>query len=214
MHRIFHWVPAVLAIWIGSNAAAAGPGAPPATTFYVSTFGGFSAPINPEFEDPLQTGELGTELGFVGGVAFGTNLTDRLRAEVELAVHQNDVDEVKLDGFGSFPINADITVVTSMVKLAYDFELGPFQPYVAAGIGAARYEMSLEPSASGSDQKTVLAGEIEGGMIIPLTEQLDLFTSTRLIVLKSFYLDPTGTGGAELQNPLLLSSSLGLRIGF
>jgi hypothetical protein len=71
-------------------------------------------PDKPEFEDPLQNGELGTELGFAGGVAFGTSLTDRLRAEVELAVHQNDVDEVKLDGFGSFPINADITVVTSI----------------------------------------------------------------------------------------------------
>lgn len=214
MQRIFYAALAVLAIWIDPNAATAGPTVTPASTFYISTFGGFSTPIDPEFEDPLQSGELGTELGFAGGVAFGTNLTDRLRAELELAVHANDVDEIRLDGLGSIPIHGDITVVTSMAKLAYDFELGPFQPYVAAGIGAARYELSLQLPGSASDQKTVLAGEIEGGMTIPLTEQLDLFTSTRLIVLKSLYLDPTGSGGAEIQNPLLLSSTLGLRIGF
>ena len=214
MQRIFYWALLGLVISINPIAAAAGSKVRPAPTFYISTFGGFSAPMDPEFEDPAQSGELGTDLGFAGGVALGTNLTDRLRAEVELAVHANDVDEIRLEGIGTIPIKGDVTVVTSMAKLAYDFELGPFLPYIAAGIGAARYELSLEPPAGGSDHRTVLAGEIEGGMTIPLTDQLDLFTSTRLVVLKSLYIDPTGAGGAEIQNPLLLSSSLGLRIGF
>jgi hypothetical protein len=153
-------------------------------------------------------------MGFAGGIALGTRLSDQFRAEIELAIHENDVVHVKIDGVGTLPLNGDITVFTSMVKLAYDFELRSWKPYLAAGVGMANYQMSLDAPASGSDQKAVLAGEIEGGMTIPLTDRLDLFTSTRLLVLTSLYLDPTGMGGAELQSPLLLSSSIGLRIGF
>ena len=214
MNGYLKWATPVFLVWMGASAAFAGPTTAPATSFYISTFGGLSAPIDPQFDDPAQSGELGTEMGFAGGISLGTRLSDQLRAEIELAIQENDVVHVKIDGAGTFPLNGDITVFTSMLKLAYDFELGSWKPYLAAGVGMANYQMSLEAPASGSDQKTVLAGEIEGGMTIPLTDRLDLFTSTRLLVLRSFYLDPTGMGGAELQNPLLLSSSIGLRIGF
>jgi hypothetical protein len=214
MTGFLRWATPFFTVWIGASSAFAGPPAAPAPSFYISTFGGLSAPIDPQFEDPAQSGELGTELGFAGGISLGTRLSVQVRAEIELAIHENNVVHVKIDGAGTFPLTGDITVFTSMLKLAYDFELGSWKPYLAAGVGMANYQISLDAPASGSDQKAVLAGEIEGGMTIPLTDRLDLFTSTRLLVLSSLYLDPTGTGGAELQNPLLLSSSIGLRIGF
>lgn len=203
------WGFVVLAVWIGPSAALAG--GPTLSGPYVSTSFGISAPIDPDIEVPGADGSLGTEFGFQGSVAMGAGFATNWRAEVELSLIENDISKVRINGVGSIPLDGEIGVLTGMAKVAYDFEIGSMRPYLAAGVGFANYEVSVTGQ---SDSDTVLAGEIEGGVTIPLTDQLDLFTSSKLVMLTSFHLDPANNGGADIENPILMSSSMGLRIRF
>ena len=64
--------------------------------------------------------------GWTGSAARGARITDHVRAEFELAAHQNSLDHVS-GGGSSMDLNGDLTVYTGIAKIAYDFGDGPMR---------------------------------------------------------------------------------------
>lgn len=183
--------------------------------FYISVSSGLTFPLDTHWQSSGTTGELRMDRpGFVGSTAIGRQISDRWRSEIELAVHEANIDTIKINGFGIIGVNGDATIVSALGKVAYDFDIGKLHPYISAGIGIANYQVSFNSPITGSDNKTVLAGEAGGGFTLPLTEAMDLFTSTNCLVLSNLTIDPTGGGSAELKHPLVISSEIGLRLHF
>jgi opacity protein-like surface antigen len=93
---------------------------------------------------------------------------------------------------------------------------GWWHPYIGIGAGFAHVsidDIGLADAADGSD--TVFAAAIEGGSMFALTETVELFTQTQLMFLGDVDGDfETSTGSITLESPLVLSSSVGLRINF
>jgi opacity protein-like surface antigen len=93
---------------------------------------------------------------------------------------------------------------------------GWWHPYIGIGAGVAHVtvdEIGGLDAADGDD--TVFAAAIEGGSMFALTENVELFTQTQLMFLGDVEADfETATGSVTLENPLVLSSSIGLRINF
>jgi len=93
------------------------------------------------------------------------------RVELELGYRKNDVDKIKIDGFGSGSANGDFSSLSLMANLFYDFATeGSFIPYIGAGVGAASVEADLDGSNSEND--TVVAGQFILGASFAASETL------------------------------------------
>jgi hypothetical protein len=136
------------------------------------------------------------------------------RAELELAMRSNELDSIEINGLGTLNASGETRVLSALAKVAYEFDLGVLRPFAAAGLGIARYTIDLDAPSSGTDEDIVLAGELELGASVAVTEQVDLFTSAQLLILDNPDLDPTSTGSAELNHPTFLTGSVGLRLHF
>jgi opacity protein-like surface antigen len=181
---------------------------------YLSLSGGLSFADATEFETVGATGEIFFHGGWTGSAALGIHLTNTLRSEVELSIHTNDLEDEYIDGLGTIELDGNVSVVTTLAKLAYDFDLNSLKPFVAIGIGLAHFEAEIQVPITGSDHDTVLAGAVEGGFAYVVSDRVDLFTKAQLLVLGDVTLDPAGTGDSTLDTPLLVSGSAGIRIGF
>jgi opacity protein-like surface antigen len=165
-------------------------------------------------KSPTFDGEIFFRDGWTGSAALGAHITDHVRAEFELAAHQDSLDHIRI-GAGSMDLNGDLTVYTGLAKIAYDFGDGPFRPYVAAGIGLANFDVKVKPpTGSGSDSDMALAGTLEAGINYAMTANAELFSDVQVLLLNDVTVDPASNGGAELLNPMFVSASLGLRWNF
>jgi len=112
---------------------------------YIS--GNFGAVIvnDSDIDDGFDTGEFSYDTGFVFVAALGTSLQNDTRVEAEFGYRKNDLDEIKVDGFGSADIDGDFTTTSLMGNAYYDFSTeGSFSPYIGAGLGYANVEGDLD----------------------------------------------------------------------
>lgn len=205
-----------LAAFLASAAAAC---ADPASgsQFYLAATGGINQILDTDYADtsavaPYDTataGEVSFDYGMKGSVALGMYLGDSLRAELELGYRDNALDVVNPDIGGSTGIDGNATTTTLMAKLDYDFTLWGFKPYIGAGLGAAR--LAYDDKLVFDDDEVVFAGLLETGTTFALTDSVDLFTNSQLLILSDVSL---AGGGLELDRPFELSSSIGLRFHF
>lgn len=165
-------------------------------------------------KSPTFDGEVFFQDGWTGSSSLGAHLTDHVRAEFELAAHQNSLDHISSGPF-SMEINGDLTVYTGLAKIAYDFGDGRLRPYVAVGLGLANFHVEVTPpTGNGSDSDIALAGTLEAGMNYALTANAELFSDFQVLLLDDVTIDPDSTGGTELSNPMFISASIGLRWNF
>ena len=98
-----------------------------------------------DLDDGVDTGEFSYDTGFGFVAALGTSLQNDIRVEAELGYRNNDLDEIKVDGFGSGDIDGDVTTTSLMGNGYYDFSTtGSFSPYIGAGVGYANVEGDLD----------------------------------------------------------------------
>lgn len=190
--------------------------APEMSGWYLAVSGGLNKVFDLDYEAdpdfPFDTdGDIEFNYGWRGGAAIGTRFGNNLRGEVEFAYSSTDADEV--DGEN---VDGSLDIFSVLAKI--DFELGEFfgfwHPYVGVGAGFAHVkidDIGGPAEADGSD--TVFAGAIEGGSMFALTDSVELFTQTQLMFMGDVEGDLTG-GSIDLDSPLVLSSSVGLRINF
>jgi opacity protein-like surface antigen len=189
--------------------------APEMSGWYLAVSGGLNRIFDVDYEAdaglPFDTdGEIDFEYGWRAGAAVGKYFGNNLRGEIEFAYSSTDADEV--DGEN---VDGSLDIFSVLAKI--DLELGEFfgfwHPYLGVGAGFAHVnidDIGGPAEADGSD--TVFAAAIEGGSKFSLTESVDLFTQTQLMFLGDVEGD-VPAGSIEL-DPLVLSSSVGLRINF
>lgn len=114
-----------------------------------------------DFDEFGVTGELTYDPGYALNLAFGYAFETGLRLEIDAAYRKSDVDDVKIDGFGTFDAAADLITFTSMANLYYDFDAArmsgdprgasPVVPFLGAGIGVAIHELDFDSGGSETD---------------------------------------------------------------
>jgi opacity protein-like surface antigen len=188
--------------------------APELSGWYLAVSGGLNRIFDVDYEAdadlPFDTdGEIEFEYGWRGGAAIGKRFGNNLRGEVEFAYSSTDADEV--DGEH---VDGSLDIFSVLAKIDFEMEFfGWWHPYVGVGAGLAHVnidDIGGPAEADGSD--TVFAAAIEGGSMFALTENVELFTQTQIMFLGDVEGD-VPAGSIEL-DPLVLSSSVGLRITF
>jgi len=123
------------------------------------------------------SGEVDFDTGFAVGGAVGYRLSNGLRAEGNVSYRETDVDEVTgggiaLDGAG------DVSLVTVMANIYYDFDLGsPVKPFIGGGIGVGIIDIDSDDSMNVlvvNDDSVEFAWNIMVGAGYGLTESIDL----------------------------------------
>lgn len=180
---------------------------------YLAVSGGWNYADSDNFEVPSVpiSGEIFFLDGWRGAVALGGRITDHVRAELELAIRHNALDDEDLVGIGTIDLTGRVNVYTGLAKVAYDFGDGPFKPFIAAGIGLASFDAEIEAPVVGSDSNVVLAGSLGAGVNYSLSPNAELFADAELLLLDDVTIDPAGTGDSNLSNPIFVSVSAGLR---
>jgi opacity protein-like surface antigen len=189
--------------------------APELSGWYLAVSGGLNRIFDVDYEadDDLpfsDDGEIEFNYGWRGGAAIGKRFGNNLRGEVEFAYSSTDADEVDGEGVDG---SLDIFSVLAKIDLEMEF-FGWWHPYVGIGAGLAHVDIDNiggPAEADGSD--TVFAAAVEGGSMFALTESVELFTQTQLMVLGDVEGD-VPAGSIDLDSPIVLSSSVGLRINF
>jgi opacity protein-like surface antigen len=188
--------------------------APEPSGWYLAVSGGLNRIFELDYEtDVIDAPEFGFEgdidfdYGFRGAAAIGKRFGGNLRGELEFAVSSTDADEVD-----EADIDGSLDIFSLLAKLDYEMEFfGWWHPYIGVGVGAAHVNIDDIGPADGDD--TVFAAAIEAGSMFALTDTVELFTQTQLMFLGDVEGD-TSTGSITLESPLVLSSSIGLRINF
>ncbi len=193
--------------------------APEMSGWYLAVSGGLNRIFDLDYEtdgtEPApfsDDGEIDFDYGFRGGAAIGKRFGGNFRGELEFAYSSTDADEV--DGTD---VDGALDIFSLLAKIDYEMEFfGWWHPYIGIGAGFAHVsidDIGLVDAADGSD--TVFAAAIEGGSMFALSETVELFTQTQLMFLGDVDGDfETSTGSITLESPLVLSSSVGLRINF
>lgn len=187
--------------------------------WYLAVSGGLNRIFDLDYEtdgtEPApfsDDGEIDFDYGFRGGAAIGKRFGGNFRGELEFAYSSTDADEV--DGTD---VDGALDIFSLLAKIDYEMEFfGWWHPYIGIGAGFAHVsidDIGLADAADGSD--TVFAAAIEGGSMFALSETVELFTQTQLMFLGDVDGDfEISTGSITLESPLVLSSSVGLRINF
>lgn len=119
---------------------------------YVSGFGGAN------WDDTANGIESDT--GYVVGAALGTKVkaVPGLRVEAELAFRQNDVS--------AYCLEAKHNTTSLMGNLVYDLNaaVGPFRPYVLAGVGFAHTEGVVENLSIATLEADGVAWQLGAGL--------------------------------------------------
>lgn len=123
--------------------------------------------------EPGATGEASFDVGFGVTGAIGNTFGEGFRGEVELSYRANDIDEITIDGLGTFGVDGDITTVALMGNIYYHLVTGgALSPFVGAGIGLANVEADLD--FVGSEDDTVLAYQFAVGGAIAASKNLSV----------------------------------------
>ena len=193
--------------------AASGPTFADSLSPYIALSGGLANLFDTDFDSGGATGHINYSAGWLAAIAVGGRLTPYVRVEFELSNQAVSLKNELINGLGTIDLDGDVQVVTGLVKVDYDFELGRTQPFVGVGVGLAGFGVELDSPIQFDDNDLVLAGAVEAGITIPISENIEAFGRAQLMLLDDVTLSPPG-GDAMLEHPTLLSASVGLRVGF
>ena len=145
---------------------------------YVSLSLGFVMPNDSDADfDSGETVTFGFDDGFAFSGAIGGRIEKGIRAEAEFSYLKSDLDKASVSGFGSTPVDGDISSISLLANGYFDFiNEGPITPFFSAGIGITSVEVSdiTIPSSSyylEGDDDIVFAYQIGAGVGFSLNEQ-------------------------------------------
>ena len=188
--------------------------------WYISATGGIVRIFDTDFDTPFGDGEVEFDYGGRGGVALGHYWGDNWRGELEFAYSRSDADEFDPDGPGpDIDLDGSLEIFSLLAKIDYEMQFGWWRPYIGIGAGGAVVQADDIgfggglPSFDGED--IVFAGAVEIGSNFSLSDQVELFTQSQLMILSDADIEFGGSPfEGTLERPLVWSSSLGLRIKF
>lgn len=153
------------------------------------------------------SGEMSFDDGFGLTLGLGNAYGNGFRSEVEFGYRTNDTDELSVSGYGSIPIGGDITTVSLMANVLYDFvPEGNVSPFIGVGLGIANIEADLDYLESADDN--VFAGQLMAGVGFAVSPNVKLDVQYRYFVTEDPDFD--GTEGEYATHNALV----GLRYSF
>lgn len=169
--------------------------------WYISMFGGLSAPktmkgtfiLDPELLNEKDKFKSGSTVG----LAIGKSITENVRGEVEFAFARHKPKSSVLTGVkGSFTRDwtGDIKSYTILGNLWYDFNnTSQFTPYLGGGIGFGIIDSNLTGSDPWrrTDSDVALAFQLGAGVNIALSQSVSLGLGYRLKGIVDFELKQT-----------------------
>lgn len=159
---------------------------------------------------------------WVVGGALGYRFTRNIRAEFNLSYRNADIDSATFDGVGTVEGAGDVSALTGMVNVYYDFATGSkFRPYIGAGLGFARIELDSDANAAmvSNDSDTVFAWNLMAGIAYAVSDNAEITLGYRYLGSQDVSLDvsvpalggATGSMDAEFDTHEVL---IGLRYTF
>ena len=110
------------------------------------------------------------------------------RVEAELGYRKNDFDELKGVGLGKADIDGDISSLSLMGNIYYDFSTeGGFYPVIGVGFGAAKIEADLDDA--GNEDDTVFAYQLILGGSFTSSVGLSIDLQYRYFATGDLYFD-------------------------
>ena len=151
--------------------------------WYVSGAVGVSFTQDADFVDTASTGDFEIDETVNVAVAAGRQITDNIRAELELSYRDADIDTFNVVGTGSASVDGDLQSTALLVNGYYDFRAGKkFRPYLSAGAGIVHHDG--EVSGGGvtlSDNDTVFAYQLGAGASYAIADNTSLFGGYRYL---------------------------------
>ncbi len=143
--------------------------------WYVDVALGYVMVADADLSTGAVNGELAADAGFGGSIALGYQWNESVRFDLELAYRSNDLDQIKVGGFGftgTADVEGSVDTLAAMVNGYYDVDFGwPVLPYVGAGLGLA--QVSIDSSTlSTDDSDTVLAYQGSLGLLYEISPQI------------------------------------------
>lgn len=136
------------------------------------------------------------DTGLLISGAGGYGWSNGLRVEGEIGYRANDVDSLEVLSV-SVPAGGDVTALSVMVNVAYDFKAAPqLKPYVLAGLGfaAVSADVSLPGLDIVDDDDQVFAWQVGGGVAFEVAPKVDIFADYRYFATSDpTFMDVTGS---------------------
>lgn len=157
---------------------------PAAGQLYIGGHGGGSFAEDSELSHPSFGGadvEAELDTGFAVGGALGMKTLLGLRLEGEVTYRENEIDRFTVNG-ASARSRGDVDSVSFMANGWWDIPYPGITPYVGGGIGLSEVSVSNFSVGGvniGSDEDTVFAFQLGGGVAIPIAPRVDLTADYR-----------------------------------
>ncbi|HFQ88805.1 MAG TPA: porin family protein [Desulfobulbus sp.] len=121
------------------------------------------------------TAKMTFDTGFVGTAAIGYDFANPFRVEGEYLWQKNDLDRISYNNtYGNFN-QGDLKTQAVMINGYYDVDTGSaWTPFVGAGIGWAKLDLSAAPQLDISDNDDVFAYQFMGGVAYAINSQWSL----------------------------------------
>lgn len=120
--------------------------------FYMSLSGNATFLRNTKVRDQDTSGRLDYNTGGGANLAFGVNLFQTLRAELEGGYHVLNLEKSRFNGVDQEKPKGSMRIVTGMLNLYADFHnFFDFTPYIGGGIG---YASVIIPSSTYDTKQT------------------------------------------------------------
>jgi len=111
---------------------------------YISVNGGIVTLSDSDLEGAAH-GEMSFDAGFGVLAALGVKVTENSRIEAEIGYRGNDIDKVKIDGVPKPGVSGDVTTLSLMGNMFYDFMPDEFfSPFIGVGFGLANIEGDID----------------------------------------------------------------------
>jgi opacity protein-like surface antigen len=147
----------------------------PPSGIYVEARGGAVFLMDSDLDaSGLPDAELSFDPGWMAEGAIGYAHESGFRGEVAAGYRENDVDELKVSGFGSADVDGDIAATTLMVSGYYDAYIDAQKRwafYIGGGVGAAYLDLSGD---AGSEDDTVFAYQGSAGFSFAASQNVVL----------------------------------------
>lgn len=162
----------------------------------------------------------GANTGFSNNVSLGAELGYELMPSVILSFTAGVPPTTTITGKGG-PVDGlqlgKVKYAPAVLSAHYHFDLGPFKPYLGAGVNYTAILESRDGAVAGLDVKGAWGGVLQAGADVPLSKDWGLFFDVKKIYLKT---TADGTvpafGGAPAKakirlNPLLIHAGISFR---
>ncbi len=168
---------------------------------YHSLFGGFSSPSNMNFDsDPAF--DLDLKDGWLVGRAWGRQLNQNWRAELETSYRNNSASDFELSGNTLGLSGGKLNMLSGMVNIVRDLRpmgrCGEIRPYFGAGAGVSFVDLEATlpgaPSVFYDSRDSVFAYQAFFGVAHKVRNCVDLYTEYRFFGTDEFCVETTPGG--------------------